>query len=145
MSQYFRLPSSLSETTLRMESGDCATVKRLKQQAMNETATPMNGNAYMLVGGPKNVPLMLEQSGLRYATLFSSEEAVARFQQACCSLESYESHHLTSRAQIAAELERTRKFGCSLLLIDPPGPEVNQKQSQVLAAFLRNNSDDSEK
>jgi hypothetical protein len=33
----------------------------------------------MLVGGPKYMPLMLEQSGVRYATIFTSEKALKRF------------------------------------------------------------------
>ena len=52
----------------------------------------------MLVGGPKNMPLMLEQSGVRYATLFTSKKAVNRFQLECCSLNSYEPKALASPA-----------------------------------------------
>ncbi len=91
----------------------------------------------MLVGGPKNVPLMLEQSGLRYATVFTSEACVARFQQACCSMDSYQLQSLATPAEVQRELQTTRKFGCSLLLVDPLGPEVERDQSQPLAAFLR--------
>jgi hypothetical protein len=124
------------------------------RQTMSEAVMPVSGKkkgnvarippAYSLVGGPKNAPLMLEQSGLRYATLFSSQETIGIFQQACCSVDSYTVRHLASRAEVVEELERTRKFGCSLLLIDPPGPEINQRRSQVLAAFLRNGLADSE-
>ena len=92
---------------------------------------------FMLVGGPKNVPLMLEQGGLRYATLFTSEASVGRFQQACCSMDSYQPLTLTTLAEVEKELQTTRKFGCSLLLMDPLGPEVKREQAQLLAVFLR--------
>ena len=92
---------------------------------------------FMLVGGPKNVPLMLEQSGLRYATLFTTEASVGRFQQACCSLGEYQLQLLTTPAEVQNGLQTTRKFGCSLLLVDPNGPEVERDQSQPLAVFLR--------
>ena len=35
--------------------------------------------SFILTGGPKNMPLMLEQSGVRYATLFMSEKALQRY------------------------------------------------------------------
>lgn len=92
---------------------------------------------FMLAGGPKNVPLMLEQSGRRYATMFTSEASVCRFQQASCSLNSYQLQALPTSAEVRKELETTRKFGCSLLLIDPLGPEINDDQAQLLAVFLR--------
>jgi len=38
-------------------------------------------SAFMLVGGPKNVPLMLEQGGVRYATIFMSEGRSSGFRQ----------------------------------------------------------------
>ena len=93
--------------------------------------------AFLLVGGPQNVPLMLEQAGVRYATLFTTESSVNRFQQACCSMESYQLQTLATVAEIQSALQSTRKLGCSLLLVGPPGPEINQKQSQTLAGFLR--------
>jgi len=83
------------------------------------------------------MPLMLEQSGVRYATLFTSEKAVSRFQLECCSLNSYELMELASPAEALAELQKAQKFGCGLLLVDPPGPEINQQQTQTLAAFMR--------
>ena len=92
---------------------------------------------FMLVGGPKNVPLMLEQGGLRYATIFSSEASVGRFQQACCSVDSYQLQSLTTSADVQKELQTTRKFGCSLLLMDPLGPEVEPDLAQLPAVFLR--------
>src|SRR5688572_26449365 len=94
-------------------------------------------SAYMLVGGPKNTPLMLEQRGVRYATLFTSEKAVNRFQLECCSLNSYELVALTSPTEALAELQKAQKFGCGLLLVDPPGPEINKQRTQMLAAFMR--------
>lgn len=92
---------------------------------------------FMLVGGPKNVPLMLDQSGLRYATVFMSEASVGRFQQACCSLGEYQLQSLTTPAEVEKELQTTRKFGCSLLLVDPLGPEVDRDRAQLLAVFLK--------
>ena len=92
---------------------------------------------FMLVGGPKNVPLMLDQSGLRYATIFTKEASVGRFQQACCSLGDYQLQSLTTAAEVERELQTTRKLGCSLVLIDPQGPEIDRDQAQPLAAFLR--------
>ncbi|MGI8981291.1 MAG: hypothetical protein ACR2FY_18855 [Pirellulaceae bacterium] len=92
---------------------------------------------FTLAGGPKNVPLMLEQGGLRYATVFTSEASVGRFQQAGCSLDSYELQSLTTPAEVQSGLQATRKFGCSLILVDPVGPEIERDQSQPLAAFLR--------
>lgn len=99
--------------------------------------TPAAYSAFMLVGGPKNMPLMLEQSGVRYATIFTSKKAVDRFQLECCSLNSYEPMVLSSPAESLAELQRAQKFGCGLLLVDPPGPEINKQQTQTLAAFIR--------
>jgi len=92
---------------------------------------------FMLVGGPKNVPLMLEQGGLRYATLFTSESSIARFQEASCQMDCYQPQTLTTLAEVEKELQATRKFGCSLLLIDPLGPEIERDQAQLLAVFLR--------
>lgn len=92
---------------------------------------------FMLVGGPKNVPLMLDQSGLRYATAFTTEANVGHFQQACCSLGEYQLQTLTSAEEVQKELQTTRKFGCSLVLIDPRGPEIDRDQAQPLAAYLR--------
>jgi hypothetical protein len=91
----------------------------------------------MLVGGPKHVPLMLDQSGLRYATVFTSEVNLGRFQQACCSLGEYQIQSLTTAEEVEKELQTTRKFGCSLVLINPQGPEIDRDQAQPLAAFLR--------
>jgi hypothetical protein len=91
----------------------------------------------MLVGGPKNVPLMLDQSGLRYATVFTSEVNVGRFQQACCSVGDYQLQSLATAAEVQKELQTTRKFGCSLVLTDPQGPEIDRDKAQPLAAFLR--------
>jgi hypothetical protein len=91
----------------------------------------------MLVGGPKNVPLMLDQSGLRYATVFTTEANVGRFQQACCSLGDYQMQSLATTAEVEKGLQTTRKLGCSLVLIDPRGPEIDRDQAQRLAAFLR--------
>jgi hypothetical protein len=92
---------------------------------------------FMLVGGPKNVPLMLDQSGLRYATIFTKESSVGRFQNACCSLGDYQLQSLTTTAEVEKGLQMTRKLGCSLVLIDPRGPEIDREQAQPLAAFLR--------
>ena len=94
-------------------------------------------SAFMLVGGPKDMPLMIEQSGVRYATLFTSEQAVSRFQLECCSLNSYELIALNSPNETLAELQRAQKYGCGLLLVDPPGPEINKQQTSVLTAFMR--------
>ena len=98
---------------------------------------PITLPMFMLVGGPKNVPLMLEQVGLRYATLFISEASVGRFQQACCSMDSYQLQSLTTVAGVQKEFETTRRFGCSLVLVDPMGPEIERDQAQLLAVFLR--------
>src|SRR6476620_336634 len=98
---------------------------------------PMTLPLFMLVGGPKNVPLMLEQGGLRYATLFTAEASVSRFQRACCSLDSYQLQSLTTPAEVQKELQATLIFGCRLLLVDPPWPKVERDQAQLLAAFLR--------
>ena len=98
---------------------------------------PMALPLFMLVGGPKNVPLMLEQGGLRYATIFTSEASANRFQQACCSVDSYQLQSHTTSAEVQKELQTTRTFGCSLLLMDPLGPEVERDQAQLLAVFLR--------
>jgi hypothetical protein len=92
---------------------------------------------FMLVGGPKNVPLMLDQSGLRYATVFTTEANVGRFQQACCSLGEYQLQSLPTLEAVQKELQTTRKFGCSLVLVNPLGPEIDRDQAQPLAAFLR--------
>ncbi len=94
-------------------------------------------SAFMLVGGPKNMPLMLEQSGVRYATLFLSQKAVDWFQSECCSLNNYQSQRIESAAEILAELQRAQKFGCGLLLVDPLGPEINKVATQPLAAFIK--------
>ncbi len=99
--------------------------------------SPASYSAFMLVGGPKNMPLMLEQSGVRYATIFTSEKAVSQFQLECCSLNSYEPMALTSQTEALAELQKAQKFGCGLLLVDPPGPEINKQQTQTLTAFIR--------
>lgn len=92
---------------------------------------------FMLVGGPKNVPLMLDQSGLRYATVFTTEANVGRFQQACCSVGEYQLQSLTTLEEFQKELQTTRKFGCSLVLVNPQGPEIDREQAQPLAVFLR--------
>jgi hypothetical protein len=99
--------------------------------------TPAPYTAFMLVGGPKNMPLMLEQSGVRYATLFLSQQAVERFQAECCSLNSFQPQRLESPAEVASELQRAQKFGCGLLLVDPPGPEINKQATEPLAVFLK--------
>lgn len=91
----------------------------------------------MLVGGPKIWPFMLEQSGVRYATIFMSEKALQRFQTECCSLNGFEPTRLESPAEILAELQRAQNFGCGLLLVDPSGPEINKQQTQTLAVFIR--------
>ena len=80
---------------------------------------------------------MLEQSGIRYATLFSSQEHVARFQQACCSAEIYQVQFLETAAEVASNLQHARKLGCSLLLIDPSGPAVEPQQSKLIGGVLR--------
>ena len=69
----------------------------MKQQKPMPVALP----AYILVSGPQNSPLMLEQSGIRHATLFSSEKQVARFQQACCSVDAYRIQILETFAEVA--------------------------------------------
>lgn len=92
---------------------------------------------FMLVGGPKNVPLMLDQSGLRYATVFTTEANVGRFQQACCSVGEYQLQSLTTLEEVQMGLQTFRKLGCSLVLVNPQGPEINREQAQPLAAFLR--------
>jgi hypothetical protein len=94
-------------------------------------------SAFMLVGGPKNMPLMLEESGRRYATLFTSQEAVNRFQLECCALNSFQVQELDSPAAVLGELRKTQKFGCGLLLVDPPVAEIKKQQSQLLAEYLR--------
>ena len=92
---------------------------------------------FIWVGGPKNVPLMLDKSGLRYATVFTTEANVGRFQQACCSLGEYQLQSLPTLEEVQKELQTTRKFGCSLVLVNPQGPEIDRDQAQPLAAFLR--------
>jgi len=62
---------------------------------------------------------------------------VSQFQQACCSVGDYQSQALASSEEIRTALQTTRKFGCSLLLTDPKGPEIDQRQAQHLAAFMR--------
>jgi hypothetical protein len=99
--------------------------------------SPVLTTAFMLVGGPKNMPLMLEQSGVRYATIFMSEKSLKRFQAECCSLNSFEPTKLESSAEILYELQRAQKFGCGLLLVDPLGPEINKQKAQPIAAFVR--------
>ena len=83
------------------------------------------------------MPLMLDQSGQRYATIFTSEKAVSQFQQACCSIGDYQPQALASSEEIRTTLQTTRKVGCSFLLTDPQGPEIDQRQAQPLAAFMR--------
>ena len=39
--------------------------------------------------------------------------------------------------QIRTMLQLTRKFGCSFLLTDPQGAEIEQGKTQPLAAFMR--------
>lgn len=99
--------------------------------------SPAPTAAFMLVDGPKNMPLMLEQSGVRYATVFMSEKAVERFQTECCSLNSFELTRLESPAEILGELQRAQKFGCGLLPVNPPGPEISKQNAQPMAAFVR--------
>ena len=98
---------------------------------------PVSRPSFILTGGPKNVPLMLEQSGVRYATLFTSEKALQRFLAECCSLGEYQPLKLDSVAEVEGELQKARKHGCGLLLVDPTGPEINKPQAKVLAVFLR--------
>jgi len=76
------------------------------------------------------MPLMLEQSGVRYATIFLSEKALKRFQTECCSLNAFEPARLESSAEILGELQKARKFGCGLLLVDPPGPEISKENAR---------------
>lgn len=102
---------------------------------LKKSAVP--NTAFMLVGGLKNMPLMLEQSGVRYATIFTTEKAVSRFQLECFALNSYEPMALASPTEALAELKKALKSGCGLLLVDPPGPEINKQQTQTLAAFIR--------
>jgi hypothetical protein len=102
-----------------------------------KTTARAPSTAFMLVGGPKNMPLMLEQSGVRYATLFLSQKAVDRFQSECCSLNSYQLQRFESAAEILTELQRAQKFGCGLLLVDPPGPEINKQATEPLAVFMK--------
>jgi hypothetical protein len=111
-------------------------VKSASSPAM-KTKKPVALPLFMLVGGPKNVPLMLDQSGLRYATMFTTEANVGRFQQACCSLGEYQLQSLPTLADVQKELQTVRKLGCSLLLLNPQGPEIDRYQAQPLAAFLR--------
>ena len=66
-----------------------------------------------------------------------SSLVVAVFQLECCSLNSYEPMALASPAESLAELQKAQKFGCGLLLVDPPRPEINKQQTQTLAAFIR--------
>ena len=103
----------------------------------SKTTARAPSTGFMLVGGPKNMPLMLEQSGVRYATLFLSQKAVDRFLSECCALNSYQSQRIESAAQILTELQRAQKFGCGLLLVDPLGPEINNEATQPLAAFMK--------
>ena len=100
--------------------------------------SPVPATAFMLVGGPKKMPLMLEQSGVRYATIFMSEKALKRFQTECCSLNSFEPTRLESPAEILGELQKARKFGCGLLLVDPSGPEISKQNAWPIAEFVRN-------
>ena len=99
--------------------------------------------SFILAGGPKNVPLILEQSGVRYATLFTSERALKRFQLECCSLGEYQPRQMDSPTDILSELKKAQKQGCSLLLIDPPGPEINKQGATVLAVYMRQLSPES--
>ena len=85
----------------------------------------------VLAGGPKNTSLLLEQAGLRYATLFTSEAKAEQFKQACCSVDSYELRVLATIAEVRAALQGTRKYGCSLLLVDPPGPEIKRDRAHL--------------
>jgi hypothetical protein len=62
---------------------------------------------------------------------------VTRFQLECCALNSFHVQELDSPTAVLGELRRVQKFGCGLLLVDPPGPEIKKQQSQVLAAFMR--------
>jgi hypothetical protein len=98
---------------------------------------PTNRPSFILSGGPKNVPLMLEQAGVRYATLFSSEKALQRFQLESCSLGEYQPLQLDSAAEVESELQKARKHGSSMLLVDPTGPEIDKPNAKVLAVFLR--------
>ena len=92
---------------------------------------------FILVGGPKHVPLMLEQSGLRYATLFTSKASVSHFQRACCSQDSYQLQSLNTVGELQTVLLMMRKSACSLILIDPLEQDVEQGQVQLLAVMLR--------
>ena len=92
----------------------------------------------MLVGGPKYMPLMLEHSGVRYATIFTSEKALKRFQTECCSLNAFEPARLESPAEILGASQKARKFGCGLLLVDPPRPEISKQNAWPIAEFVRN-------
>ena len=44
---------------------------------------------------------------------------------------------LASPAEALAELQKAQIFGCGLLLVDPPGPEIDKQQTQTLAAYMR--------
>jgi hypothetical protein len=74
---------------------------------------------------------------VRYATIFTSEKAIARFQSECCALNSFEPTRLETPAEILSELQKAQKFGCGLLLVDPPGPEISKQSAQPIAAFVR--------
>ena len=48
-----------------------------------------------------------------------------------------EAQKFKTAAEILGELQRAQKFGCGLLLVDPPGPEFNKEATQPLAAFMK--------
>jgi hypothetical protein len=72
-----------------------------------------------------------------YATLFLSQKVVDRLLFDCCSLNSYEPQKFESAAEILTELQRAQKFGCDLLLVDPPGPEINKQATEPHAVFMK--------
>jgi hypothetical protein len=52
-------------------------------------------------------------------------------------LNSDQSQRFDSPAEILAKLQRARKFGCGLLLVDPPNPEINKQATEPLAVFMK--------
>lgn len=91
----------------------------------------------MLVGGPKAIPLMVEQSGERYVTLFTSESNLNRFQLACCSRDQYQPLQLNSTTEILDELCKAQKRGCKFILIDPSIANIVAQEAKVLSDFVQ--------
>lgn len=92
---------------------------------------------WMLVGGPRAIPLMVEQSGERYVTVFTCESNLNRFQIMCCSRDQNQPLQLNSTSEILDELRKAQKRGCKFILIDPSSSNIAAHEAKVLADFVQ--------